>query len=152
MHGLMQTVLAVVLDDDGQDLAAVLMQARLNRHDLARNGRMDRRADEAAGLGDGLSQIHGIADRDDRFRRGADVHGDRQDDLIRQRQLLDRLGVCRGLVTRICVGTGVNAATERIHHVFHLFIFLRKKSPHPRAQVTLFKKYAQAVPAHSLAP
>ena len=152
MHGLVRAVLAVVFNHDGQDLAAVLVQARLDRHNLTGHGCMDRRTDEAAGFGNGLSQIHGVADRNDRFRRGADVHGNRQDDLIGQSQLLNRLGVCRGLVTRICVGTGVNAATERIHHVFHLFIFLRKKSPHPRAQVTLFKKYAQAVPAHSLAP
>ena len=124
----MQAVLAVVFDHNGQHLAAIGMQTRLHCRDLTGHGCMDRSADKAAGFRDGLSQIHGITDRNDRLGRGADMHGNRQNDLIRQCQFLDRLGVCRGLVTRICMSAGVNAATERIHHVFHLSIFLRKKS------------------------
>ena len=138
VHGLVRAVLAVVLDHDGQDLAAVLVQARLDRLYLTGNGCVDRSADKAAGFRDGLSQVHGITDRNDRLCRGADVHGNRQDDLVGQCQLLDRLGVCRGLVTRICMGTGVNAATERIHHVFHLSVFLRKKSLHPAGRGSFF--------------
>ena len=132
MYGLVRTVLAVIRDNDGQDLAAVRMQARLDCLYLAGNGCVDRSADEAAGLCDGLSEIHSVTDRYDRLRRGADVHGNRQDYLVGQSQLLDRLGVCRGFIARVCVSTRVYAATERIHHFFHLSVILRKKNRHDR--------------------
>ena len=132
MYGFVRTVLAVIRDDDGQDLAAVRMQARLDCLYLAGNGCVDRSAYEAAGFSDGLSEIHSVTDRNDRLRRGADVHGNRQDYLVGQSQLLDRLGVCRGFISRICMSTGMYAATERIHHFFHLSVILRKKNRHDR--------------------
>ena len=130
MHGLVLAVLSVVFDNNGQDLAAVRMQARLDSLYLTGNGSMDRSADEAAGFRDRLSQIHGFTDRNDRLGRGADVHGNRQDYLIRQSQLLNRLGVCRGFIARVCMSARVYAATERIHHFFHLSNILHKKNRH----------------------
>ena len=79
-----------------------------------------------------MLEIHSVTDRYDRLRRGADVHGNRQDYLVGQSQLLDRLGVCRGFISRICMSTGMYAATERIHHFFHLSVILRKKNRHDR--------------------
>ena len=108
---------------------------------LAGNGCVDRSADEAAGLCDGLSEIHSVTDRYDRLRRGADVHGNRQDYLVGQSQLLDRLGVCRGFIARVCVSTRVYAATERIRHFFHLSNILRKKN-RTRARLPLLQKLA----------
>ena len=141
MYGLVRTVLAVIRDNDGQDLAAVRMQARLDCLYLAGNGSMDRSADKAAGFRDRLSQVHGVANRNDRLCRCADVHGNRQDYLIRQCQLLDRLGVCRGFISRICMSAGMYAATERIHHFFHLSVILRKKN-RTRARLPLLQKLA----------
>ena len=128
MHGLVLAVLTVVSDNYGKNLAAVRMQARLDRLYLTGNGCMDRSADEAAGFRDRLSEVHGVANRNDRLCRCADVHGNRQDYLIGQCQLLDRLGVCRGFIARVCVSTRVYAATERIRHFFHLSNILRKKN------------------------
>ena len=141
MHGLVLAVLAIIFNYDGQNLAAVRMQARLDCLYLAGNGSMDRSADKAAGFRDRLSQVHGIANRNDRLCRCADVHGNRQDYLIGQCQLLDRLGVCRGFIARVCVSTRVYAATERIRHFFHLSNILRKKN-RTRARLPLLQKLA----------
>ena len=73
MHGLVLAVLAIIFNYDGQNLAAVRMQARLDCLYLAGNGSMDRSADKAAGFRDRLSQVHGIANRNDRLCRCADV-------------------------------------------------------------------------------
>jgi hypothetical protein len=59
MHGLVLAVLAIIFNYDGQNLAAVRMQARLDCLYLAGNGSMDRSADKAAGFRDRLSQVHG---------------------------------------------------------------------------------------------
>ena len=64
MDGLMQPVLVVVFNHDGKDLAAVGMETRLDGHDLAGNGRMDRGADKAACFGDGLSHVHDVTHLD----------------------------------------------------------------------------------------
>ena len=141
MHGLVLAVLAIIFNYDGQNLAAIRMQARLDCLYLAGNGSMDRSADKAAGFRDRLSQVHGIANRNDWLCRCADVHGNRQDYLIRQCQLLDRLGVCRGFIARVCVSTRVYAATERIRHFFHLSNILRKKN-RTRARLPLLQKLA----------
>ena len=141
MHGLVLAVLAIIFNYDGQNLAAIRMQARLDCLYLAGNGSMDRSADKAAGFRDRLSQVHGVANRNDRLCRCADVHGNRQDYLIRQCQLLDRLGVCRGFIARVCVSTRVYAATERIRHFFHLSNILRKKN-RTRARLPLLQKLA----------
>ena len=65
MHGLVLAVLAIIFNYDGQNLAAVRMQARLDYLYLAGNGSMDRSADKAAGFRDRLSQVHGVANRND---------------------------------------------------------------------------------------
>ena len=57
MHGLVLAVLAIIFNYDGQNLAAVRMQARLDCLYLAGNGSMDRSADKAAGFRDRLSQV-----------------------------------------------------------------------------------------------
>ena len=116
MHGLVQAVLAVVLDDDGHDHAAVRVQPGLDRDDLTGNGRVNRSADEAAGFRDHLAQIDNVALLDDRLCGSADVHGYRQNDLLGSGQRLDGLGVCCSLKSGVGMGARMDAATKRVHH------------------------------------
>ena len=92
------------------------MESRLYGNDFTGDGRVDGSADEAAGFGDGLTHIHNVAHFDDGGRGSADVHRDGQDDLVRCRQELNRLGVGCGFVPGVAMGAWVDAAAERVHH------------------------------------
>ncbi len=93
---------AIAVDDDGRRGHArdVRVGLRADEADGARCGRMHRRADEAAGLGDQLALEHLFAERHARFGGRAQVLGKRHDQPRRQRHPLDRRAVGQLLALR----------------------------------------------------
>ena len=106
----MERVLAIVFDDDAQDAGALVrMRVRLDGHDRTADAGVNGRADKARLLADELADLHIVAGVHNRICGRADVHGERQDDGIGLRELLERqmLGI-------ILVLGGMHAAVEAL--------------------------------------
>ena len=109
-YGLVQRILAVVLDDDTHDAGAFVgMGMRFHRDDRAADAGMHGGADEARLLTDELTHLHGVAGLNHGVRRCADVHGQRNDNGIGFGEFLKRKVLRELLILR-----GMDAAVEAL--------------------------------------
>ena len=110
LHGLVQGVLAVVLDDNAQDTGALVgVGMRLHGHNGAADGAMDRSADESGLLADELANLYGVTGLDHRIGGSADVHSQGNDHRVGLGELLkgQMLGV-------FLILGGMDAAVEAL--------------------------------------
>ena len=108
--GLVERILAVVLDDDTQDAGAFVgMGMGFHRDDRAADAGMHGGADEARLLADELTHLHGVAGLNHRVRRCANVHGQGDDNGVGFGELLKRQMLRELLILR-----GMDAAVEAL--------------------------------------
>ena len=110
LHGLVPAILKVVVDHDSGNALSARHGAGGNRHNLAGNGRMNRRGNESLSLSDDLAHVYRLTHLHAAHRRCAGVLSHRNRHTSRGGRVHDLLGL--GCILAIANLAGMDASAK----------------------------------------